>query len=66
MVDPIDLLDALVQREVESMDMKDLIRLAYEVLEERYAVWDDEEIRQHAAQNYPEMLEELDELSEGV
>lgn len=66
MVERDDLIDALVTRDVEAMDMKDLIRFAYEVIEDRYDSYSDEELREHAASNYPEVLESLDELSEGV
>jgi hypothetical protein len=63
MVKRMDLIDAMVSRDVEAMDMKDLIRLAYEVFEERFESYSDEELREHAADNYPELLEELDRVS---
>jgi hypothetical protein len=66
MVEREDLIDAMVSRDVDGMDMKDLIRFAYEVIEDRYESYSDEELRDHASQNYPEVLESLDELSEGV
>lgn len=66
MVDREDLIDAMVNRVVEEMDMKALVQLAYDVFADRYDSYSDEELREEAAEYYPEMLEELDELSEGV
>ena len=63
MVDRDTLVDAILRRDVESMDLKDLVRLAYEVFEDRLDSYSDEELREHAADNYPELLEELDRVS---
>jgi len=64
MVKRMDLIDAMVSRDVEAMDMKDLIRLAYEVFEERFESYSDEELREHAGEHYGELLEELDNVSD--
>jgi hypothetical protein len=63
MIDRMDLTDAMVSRDVEAMDMKDLIRFAYEVIEDRYESYSDEELYDHAVENYPELVEELDRVS---
>ncbi len=63
MIDRMDLTDAMVSRDVEAMDMKDLIRLAYEVFEDRYESYSDEELYDHAVENYPELVEELNRVS---
>ena len=63
MIDRMDLTDAMVSRDVEAMDMKDLIRFAYEVIEDRYESYSDEELYDHAVENYPELVEELNRVS---
>lgn len=66
MVEREDLIEALVERDVDEMDMDDLVEFVELELQGRYDSYSDEELREHAASYYPEMLEELDELSEGV
>jgi len=58
-----DLIDAMLRRDVESMDLKDLVRLAYDVGEERYDSLGMQELRDHASDNYPDLLEALDNVS---
>lgn len=66
MVERADLIDAMVNRIVDEMDTRTLVQLAYETVADRFDSYSDEELRDHAAECYPEILEELDELSEGV
>ena len=70
MVDREDLIDAMVSRDVESMDMKDLIRLAYDVFEDRFESYSDEELQfaarmqQHIPQPAPlEQIREVENVS---
>ena len=64
MVDRETLVDAILRRDVEAMDLKDLVRFAYDVFEERFESYSDEDLREHASHNYPELLEELDNVSD--
>jgi hypothetical protein len=58
-IDRTELIEALVSRDLDGMGMKELIVFAGEVIEDRYDSYSDEELEEHAKENYPDILEDL-------
>jgi hypothetical protein len=54
--------DALIQdyidRVIDNMNTKDLVRIVWEQLEENLALYSDEELITEVSDHYPELLEE--------
>jgi len=53
-----ELQDALIQKMLESMDLKTMTQLCYDYLDEGYAKYSDEELISECEEYYPELLEE--------
>jgi len=53
-----ELQDALIQQILDDMDMKTLLQMAYDVMDESYDKYSENELRQEVEEYYPELLEE--------
>jgi len=53
-----ELQDALIQQILDDMDMKCLLQMAYDVMDENYSEYSDEELTAQCKEYYPELLEE--------
>ena len=53
-----ELLEAYVDRILDNMSTKDLVRVVWEQLEENLALYSDEELISEIEEYYPELLEE--------
>ena len=57
MMDRQELQDQLVQQMLDDMDLKTVMSLCYDYLQEGYDKYSDEELKEEVEQYYPEILE---------
>jgi hypothetical protein len=57
MMDRQELQDQLVQQMLDDMDLKTVMALCYDYLQEGYDKYSDEELKEEVNQYYPELLE---------
>ena len=55
-----ELQDQLIQTILDGMDMKCLLQMCYDVMDENYDKYSDDELTEEVNQYYPELLEECD------
>ena len=54
-----ELQDALIQQMLDDMDLKTMTQLCYDYLDEGYAKYDDNELRNEVIEYYPELLDDV-------
>jgi hypothetical protein len=52
-----DLQDQLIQTILDGMDLKCLLQMCYDVMDENYDKYSDEELTEECKEYYPELLE---------
>jgi hypothetical protein len=52
-----ELQDALIQQMLDDMDLKTMTQLCYDYLDEGYAKYSDNELRNEVIEYYPELLD---------
>jgi len=53
-----ELQDALIQQILEDMDIKTMMAMLYDMMDESYDKYSENELRQEIEEYYPELLEE--------
>jgi len=53
-----ELIQSYIDRVIDNMNTKDLVRIVWEQLEENLALYSDEELTTEIEESYPELLEE--------
>jgi hypothetical protein len=53
-----ELQDQLIQQMLDDMDLKTMTQLCYDYLDEGYAKYSDNELRNEVIEYYPDLLEE--------
>lgn len=56
-----DLVQNYIDRVIDNMSTKDLVRIVWEQLEENLEMYSDEELLTEVGEYYPELLEETDD-----
>ena len=56
-----DLVQNYIDRVVDNMSTKDLVRIVWEQLEENLEMYSDEELLTEVGEHYPELLEDSDD-----
>lgn len=56
-----DLVQNYIDRVIDNMSTKDLVRIVWEQLEENLELYSDEELLTEVGEHYPELLEETDD-----
>ena len=51
--------DALIQQMLDDMDLKTMTQLCYDYLDEGYAKYDDNELRNEVIEYYPDLLDDV-------
>jgi hypothetical protein len=52
------LIQSYIDRVIDNMNTKDLVRIVWEQLEENLSLYSDEELKSEIEDHYPELLEE--------
>ncbi len=53
------LIQSYIDRVIDNMNTKDLVRIVWEQLEENLSLYSDEELKTEIADHYPELLEDV-------